>query len=268
MPRLGPGETVEIPLEECPQKGPPQPLRSHEYPGPIRWACSGPESGCRPPNRFILPKRYPLPPLALPGSGAHQPGGVSLAQSVSNSEASFISVREYRPGHPRRRIHWRAWARAGKPIVKEYQDEYFVRHALILDTFAEHSGMAGHAGRVFEEAVSVAASFAGSITTQESLLDLMFVGSEAYCFTSGRGIGHSERMLEILASVGPCRDKPFSVLLPLVLEHAPLPSGCICVLLAWDEERKDFIRGIEALGIPLLGLVITASERKNPRAGI
>ena len=37
----------------------------------------------------------------------------------------------------------------------------------------------------------------------------MFVGPEAYCFTSGRGVGHVEQMLEILASVQMCREKNF-----------------------------------------------------------
>jgi hypothetical protein len=87
----------------------------------------------------------------------------------------------------------------------------------------------------------------------------MFVGAEAYCFTSGRGVSQAERMLEILASVIPCADKPFETLPPLVLERAAMLSGCICVLLAWDEPRKDFIRRLRELGIPVMGIVITES---------
>ena len=44
-------------------------------------------------------------------------------------------MRDYRPGDPLRRIHWKSWAKTGRPVVKEYQDEFFVRHGLILDTF-------------------------------------------------------------------------------------------------------------------------------------
>jgi hypothetical protein len=142
--------------------------------------------------------------------------------------------------------------------VKEYQDEFFVRHALILDTFqkTEYS-------EIFEEAVSVAASFAYSMETQESLLDLMFVGTEAYCFTSGRGLGQTEKMLEILASVKACREKPFSTLPPMVIERASLLSGCICILLSWDEEREKLINLLKALGIPMLVLVITDDKIKQ-----
>ena len=47
--------------------------------------------------------------------------------------------------------------------MKEYEDEFFVRHALVLDTFTERLQ-----SEEFEEAVSVAASFACTIRTQES----------------------------------------------------------------------------------------------------
>ena len=184
---------------------------------------------------LILPKRYDLPPIKLPGSRKFKRGGIALAASVGES-AEFISLRDYRPGDPLRRIHWRSWAKTGKPIVKEYQDEYFVRHALVLDTFLPTAYSV-----IFEEAVSVAASFACTVRTQDSLLDLMFVGTEAYCFTAGRGLAHTEQMLEILASVTTCQDKPFSTLPPLVLERAAMVSSCICILLAWDIERRNFI---------------------------
>jgi uncharacterized protein (DUF58 family) len=126
-----------------------------------------------------------------------------------------------------------------------------VRHALVLDTFTEdpHS-------EAFEEAVSVAASFACAIRTQESLLDLMFVGPQSYCFTAGRGLAHTDQMLEILASVRPCRDQPFGALGQLVLNHVEAVSGCIGVLLAWNEERRRFVEKLKALGVPVLVLVV------------
>lgn len=207
-----------------------------------------------PQSVLVLPKRYSLPPVDLPGTRKYQSGGVALASSVGDSE-EFTSLRDYRPGDPLRRIHWKSWAKAGKPVVKEYQDEFFVRHALILDTFQKSANSV-----IFEEAVSVAASFTSSIQTQESLLDLMFVGAEAYCFTSGRGLAHTDKMLEILASVKTCTDKPFTILPPSVFERASMLSGCICILLSWNDERKLFIEGLKALGIPLLVLVITDTK--------
>ena len=198
----------------------------------------------------ILPKRYLLPALALPGSQQYQHGGVALATAIGESE-EFVSLRDYRPGDPMRRIHWRSWAKAGRPVVKEFQDEFFVRHALILDTFTEADDIA-----VFEEAVSVASSFACTIDTQESLLDLLFVGPEAFCFTIGRGIAHADQMLELLASVRICTDKSFPMLAKLVIEHAPSVSGCICIFLEWDNARRELVRKLTMLGVPALVLIV------------
>jgi uncharacterized protein (DUF58 family) len=200
---------------------------------------------------LILPKRYVLPPIPLPGSMKYQQGGVAMASSVGESE-EFVSLRDYRPGDPLRHIHWRSWARFGEPIVKEFQDEFFVRHALILDTFLD-----APESLAFEEAVSIAASFACTIQTQESLLDLLFVGAQAYCFTAGRGLAYTEQMLEILAAVQTCRTQSFETLQTLVLNHASLVSGCIVILLAWDESRRELVKKLRLLGVPLLVLVIT-----------
>jgi uncharacterized protein (DUF58 family) len=206
-----------------------------------------------PQTALILPKRYPLPPVALPGAMRYQEGGVALAANVGRSE-EFVALREYRRGDPLRHIHWRSWAKTGKPIVKEFEDEFFVRHALVLDTFDGEPN-----SEVLEEAVSVAASFACTVLTQESLLDLLFVGPQAYCFTAGRGLAHADQMLEILASVRPCVGQPFGALEHLVLNHASAVSGCICVLLAWDAARRDFVRKLKALGLPVRVFVLRSA---------
>ena len=213
-----------------------------------------------PQTVLVLPRRYPLPSIALPGAMRYQKGGVALAAHVGSSE-EFVALRDYRHGDPLRHIHWRSWAKSGKPIVKEFEDEFFVRHALVLDTFDEEPN-----SEVLEEAVSVAASFACTILTQESLLDLLFVGNRSYCFTAGRGIAHADQMLEILASVKNCADTPFNQLEHLVLNHVSGVSGCICVLQRWDEARRNFIGKLKALGVPLLLLMIVRPGGTVPGA--
>jgi uncharacterized protein (DUF58 family) len=212
----------------------------------------------QPQTVLVLPKRYPLPSIALPGSLKYQQGGVAMASNIGQSD-EFVSLRDYRRGDPPRHIHWRSWAKVGKPIVKEFEDEFFVRHALVLDTFTTRPQ-----SELFEEAVSVAASFACTVLTQESLLDLLFVGAEAYCFTAGRGLAHADQMLEILASVQACHEQPFATLERAVLEHANVVSGCICVLLEWDELRRRFVEKLKVLGLPVLVIVLRPAGEKGP----
>ena len=211
-----------------------------------------------PQSMLILPKRYQVPQFALPGTRKAQSGTVSLASSVGDS-AEFMSLRDYRPGDPLRKIHWKSWAKTDRPVVREEQAEHFVRHALVLDTFMRATS---NNLEIFEEVVSVAASFACDLQTQESLLDLMFVADTAYTFTAGRSLGNTEQMLSILAGVQPCQEKSFQDLSESVIKRSKLMSGCICVLLDWDEARQMLIRYLESHRIPVLVLVVTDQEPK------
>lgn len=205
---------------------------------------------------LVLPKRYPLGEIPLLGSRKYHQGGVHLALSVGNS-SELMSLREYRPGDSRRYIHWKSWAKLGQPVVKVFEDEFFVRHGLILDTYASPQSH-------FEAAVSVAASVVCSPRNQEVLLDLLFVGTQQYCFTTGRGLSQSTEFLEILACVQPSPQEDFSQLVTLVRAHLPLLSGCVCVLLTWDEMRQQLIDTLKAAKITFIALLVTELEFTLP----
>lgn len=194
---------------------------------------------------LVLPKQYPVKPLGLVGKRKYQVGGVSLANSVGNA-SEFMSMRDYQRGDPPNSIHWKSFAKHGKLIVKEYQDEYFVRRALLLDTFIGDA-----AAEQFEAAVSVAASIAVNERQNEALLDLMFVGLQAYCFTTGRGVDHLPHLLEILASVQSSPEGSFAQLQQAMLARAGLCSSLICVLMHWDEVRQDFIKQLRTRDLPV-----------------
>lgn len=254
LPPIAPGSTVEVQVKAVPlRRGYLRFTALHiSRPDPLGLFKGRMAAGAA-DRLLVLPRRYALPPIRLPSSRRYQRGGVALASHVGESE-EFVGLRDYRPGDPLRHIHWKSFARTGRPIVKEFQDEYFVRHALVLDTFAS-----GLPPERFEEAVSVAASFAAEVRTGDALLDLLFVGSEVYCYTAGRGLAGAEQLLEVLACVQPS-DQPFPYLAQAVLGRAGDLSGAILVLLAWDEERRNLVRRLR--GLPLLVLVI--GERDTP----
>ena len=200
----------------------------------------------------VMPRTFPVAPLKLPGSRRLQPGGVAFAGHIGDAE-EFVSLRDYRSGDTPRRIHWKAWARTGRLVIKEYQDEFFVRHALLLDTFPERDSLA------FEAAVSLAASLVMMPRSNESLLDLMFVENRTYTFTQGRGLGAPAELLRVLATVEPSRGK-FSELAEAALLGARRMSGGICVLLEWDEARRNLVAGLRGLGIPLRVWVVMDTD--------
>ncbi len=205
-----------------------------------------------PAKVLILPKLYEVSLLNLAGSRKYQAGGVQWAMSVGDS-GEFSSLRDYRAGDSPRYIHWKSWAKRGKPVIKEFTDEFFVRHALILDTFATSDQL-----EIFETAVSIAASLVGNLTTQDTLLDLMLIGEQAFCATGGHGVGQATTLLEILACVQPSHNE-FKELYPLVKQHIFSMSGCVCVLLNWDEQRQAFVKWLESLNLPFHVLVVGVS---------
>ena len=68
---------------------------------------------------IVLPRRFPLPPIELPGGAAFKVSGESNTNSIGTS-GEFVGLRDYRPGDPLRQIHWKSWARTGRPIVKDF----------------------------------------------------------------------------------------------------------------------------------------------------
>jgi uncharacterized protein (DUF58 family) len=198
----------------------------------------------------VLPRRYWLPPIELPGGADFQITGESNTNAIGNS-GEFTGLRDYRPGDPLRLIHWKSWARVGRPIVKELEDTFYPRYGLILDTLS-----ADRSDVVFEEVVSVAASFAATIDTSDSLLELMFIKDEAHVVTAGRGMERAEKLLEVLAGVTPERVGNFHALSQLVLRHRDDLTSCLVILNGWDEERAEFLRSLKQGGVICSPIVI------------
>lgn len=200
---------------------------------------------------LVLPRRYPAPRFTLPGRRQHQPGGMTLASSVGDSQ-EFIGLRDYCPGDAMRTIHWASWARTGKPQVKEYQDEFFTRHALVLDTFVDDP-----LDPCFEAAVSVAASLCEALQNGDGLLDMLLIGTETFCFTAGRGLAGTEQLLEILACAEPCTERPFAQLEPALLQRAGRLSAAVLVLLGFDARRRGLVQRLRANGLPIRLMIVS-----------
>jgi uncharacterized protein (DUF58 family) len=201
---------------------------------------------------LVIPKRYPVNWTAWTGELRDKPGGLSQAASTSGVE-EFAALREYRPGDALRHIDWKGWARLGMPIVKEYFETCFVRQALILDTWLPPDAR----DQRFEAAVSAAASFVASgPAAVRGALDLIFVGTSVHRVSAGTGVGSLDGVLEALACVEAQPQKNFPMLMDCVNERAGELSACVCVLLAWDDERRELVSTLRRMGVPLLVLLV------------
>jgi len=207
-----------------------------------------------PASVLVLPRRHPVRWPDLAGTRPRGAGDTSLAAATGASE-EFVSLREYRPGDPMRHLHWKSWARLGEPVVKEFQREFHMRQALVLDTVVPAGG-----AETFEAAVSAAASFAGAAPASQGLVDLVLVAPGEHRFASGDGVARPDRLLEVLACVAPCTDTEFDALCRPVASACATLSGCVLVLLAWDEARRRLVASLRGLGVPLLALVVSDAQ--------
>ena len=199
---------------------------------------------------IVLPPRVVLPRVKWRSHRQFHRGGVSLAASVGESQ-EFIGLRDYRPGDSLRQIHWRSFAKLGKPVIREYQDEYFDHHALFLDTTISSGQEA-----LFEAAVTAAASFVDSPRPSDALLDLVLVEDKAWRLTAGRAANDKNRLLEHLAIVEP-KFSPPPAAESEALSRALRNCGTVVLICCcWDFRIRRMIELIEQQGAVVLAIQI------------
>jgi uncharacterized protein (DUF58 family) len=136
----------------------------------------------------------------------------------------FAGVRPYTPGDSVRRIHWRATARLGEPVVKRFDPARERDVVIVLDVDTQPADQATPRGSDieaehdrFEELCIVAASLARRFEA-----DGAACGLAAANFTGGRRIafaapssaaGQSGRLGDLLARLGDDPSAPFPALL-------------------------------------------------------
>lgn len=239
-----------------------RPLRRGRYTlrGPSVRACDPLGLACGPP-RFVAggplvvyPPFFRLESLELPVGRRYQPGGIPLSSSTGDS-IEFVGTRDFREGDSLRNIHWRSWARRGAPVVKEHQEEYFCRVALVLDT--ELGARAPTAEReAFEASLSLAASYAEYFGRGEYVVDVLAAGPQIYDLSAGRSLAHFENVLDVLASLEPTRGPAFEAVAPYLFERLARISTLVAVLLDLDPARVELLRRARQLGTELRTLVV------------
>jgi uncharacterized protein (DUF58 family) len=228
---------------------------------PLRTVAGRP---VRTPSETVLvyPRYFTVSDLEIPMGRRYQPGGIPLSSSTGDA-IEFICTREYRQGDPLRSIHWRSWARRGQPIVREHQEEYFCRLALVLDTFLTRRP-AREERDAFEAGISLLASIADYFSRSEHVIDILAAGPDVYQVSAGRSLAHLDNILDVLACLEPSYDPPFSRVGPLLFDKLAQLSTVVVVLQDWDEERERFLARIAALGTTVRGFVVREGPPTRP----
>jgi uncharacterized protein (DUF58 family) len=164
----------------------------------------------------------------------------------------------YRPGDPVRDLHARSWARAGVPVVREYQQEYFTRVGVILDTSKIRDDVR------FEAALSLAAGVIARLCGGETLVDVLVAGETVHRLSLGRSLGTLEQALDVLASVKPGPAFSAERVLTRLGPHLERLSSVVLLALVWDQERSRLLTTIQRRGVGCAALVLGKAEGADP----
>jgi uncharacterized protein (DUF58 family) len=182
---------------------------------------------------WVHPKRHPTKTVVA-GRPRHHHVGRTADDSLRGS-ADLRDVRPYVVGDEVRHLHWKATARTGQLMVRDYADPDQPRLTVLLDTRREPLSPA-----TFEEATEVAASILFAASTAGHRCRL--VTTAGADLAAPGGAVASRQFLDELCVVGQRDDR--SGLLPPVLTTGTSAGGAIVVVTG--------VRGSAAELAPLL----------------
>ncbi len=213
----------------------------------------------------VYPERLPLDQPNLAGTNS-ETSGLERSASRNGSSEEFTSLRDYFPGDPVRHIHWKSWARTGRPIVKEYEDSRQSRMSLFIDTFPNQA----ENPEVFENTLKIAAGFVVSETQPDTLLDSIITAQESFETIAENQDKRIEQCMTFLAGLYPGdTGNEHSVLANIInRKHSRIRTkSIICLFSHWDTTRANLAKELLKTGITLrlIGIDISAESLiKNP----
>jgi len=130
------------------------------------------------------------------------------AVTLAGQGTEFESLREYRPGDPLQRIHWKATAKRHKPVSKAFQAERSQTVLLVLDAGRRMSVTLNGLSR-FDSAVNAALMAAHVAVRQGDRVGLLAFSDSIDAYVPVRGgRGGFQAVLEALYNVRPRLAEP------------------------------------------------------------
>jgi uncharacterized protein (DUF58 family) len=154
----------------------------------------------------VMPAPYAVLVRSARGGRSRQQANEGRPGRLRGEGGELRELREHQSGDPFRRIAWKASARRGVLLVREYEKDERDVVWLILDAAVDH--WAGPPGEsALDRAIDEVASVALRHGRAGDRVGLAVVGTRTLCFEKPeRGIIHATRLVEKLMHVTGCMD--------------------------------------------------------------
>jgi uncharacterized protein (DUF58 family) len=212
------------------------------------------------------PLRHPFP--VFPGFN-QRATWAETGSNVRGEGSAFYGLREYVAGDPIRKIHWKATARQGRPMVTEQEEDRVNRYYVLVDLRESKKVGEGRASNL-EVSIRIAATLTLQLLklncpVRVHLLDAALSGSPP-SFTA-RDIPAAMRFL---GRIGYSQNEDFAAGVHKVLPGIPPGSFLLFVLTSADAEALDLIQKLRRSSCPLFclfnlpGLAAVEAARADP----
>jgi uncharacterized protein (DUF58 family) len=210
---------------------------------------------------IVLPMTVPI--LSLPIPPGILPGGKTIRRRTNDVTPHAAGVREYVPGDPMKRIHWRSTAHRGRFMVKEFEQDPQAEIWLFLDAQRSVQSVSLEPAEIHEEAVwwlrrpkvtlprdsfeyavSATASLARYFLAARRSVGLASASNRLTILTAERGERQIGKILETLAFLQPQGEIPLLGLVNMQARMVPLGSG---VILVTPSGQPELLLAIEDL---------------------
>jgi len=215
-----------------------------------QWGRGGPtarvESVRVESTLLVLPRPEPLADIEIRPRRTLVYAGTVKA-NIGGAGIDFFGCRNYTPGDDVRRVNWRAYARTGRLVVNEYEQERIADVNVILDARAR----AYHrfpTGGTFAPAVRAAASLAVYFLDRGNRVGLLIYGDILNWTYPGFGRIQRERILDVLAAAHTADKAVFEDLRYIPTRLFPSRSQLVLVSPLAGEEDVEIIGLLRARG--------------------
>lgn len=232
--------------------------------GPISVVASDPFGLFRLERRFgwqqqilVYPQvvdlpHFQTPPATLPGEGRFR-------RRTHYITPNAAGVRDYAPGDPLSRIHWRSTARTGNLMVKTFELDPSSDIWVILDM--ERRVQAGRGDESTEEyGVRVAASVARHYISANRSVGLMSFGDDLEVIEPERGQQQLTRILESLAVVKGVGDAPLGNILMEEQRRFGRHTTLVVVTSAAEDSWLTAIQSLAQRGVRVAVVLVDGSS--------
>jgi uncharacterized protein (DUF58 family) len=225
-----------------------------------------------PDKLLVYPDFTPLTDLQLPPGARYQREGLAKISRIGES-TDFLSCRQFRTGDDPRHIHWSGSARTGELVVKEFQEQFISRVALIVDTYIPRRQSftldfsVPERREKLEAMLCLAASVSDFLTREEHVVDLFAAGPDVFHFQAGRGFACMDNLLDVLAAIDFNRDAGIDSIEAEVMHEIAGIGCCVLLLPAWDDTHQNFVRELREAGVSVKPIIITGKDPIEPPPG-